>query len=67
MSPDSSSETKGAVSAAATIRLSRKGGGSGNSQNGRAWQAVIDGSVVGSILNNETVDLDPLDSLIRNR
>ena len=39
------------------MRLSRKGGGSGNSQNGRTWQVVIDGSVVGSIPNNETVDL----------
>jgi ABC-2 type transport system ATP-binding protein len=39
------------------MRLSRQGGGSGNSHNGRAWQVVIDGNVVASIPNNETVDL----------
>ena len=56
-SPDSNPETHNAVTAAATMRLSRQGGGSGNSHSGRAWQVVIDGSVVGSIPNNETVDL----------
>jgi ABC-2 type transport system ATP-binding protein len=39
------------------MRLTRQGGGSGNSHTGRAWQVVIDGSVVGSVPNNETVDL----------
>lgn len=43
------------------MRLSRRGGGSGNSHNGRAWQVVIDGSVVGSVPNNETVDV-PVDA-----
>ncbi len=45
------------MTTAATMRLSRQGGGSGNSHNGRAWQVVVDGSVVGSLPNNETVDL----------
>jgi ABC-2 type transport system ATP-binding protein len=45
------------VTAAATIRLSRQGGGSGDSHSGRAWQVVIDGSAVGTIRNNESVDL----------
>jgi ABC-2 type transport system ATP-binding protein len=45
------------VTAAAIIRLSRQGGGSGSSHSGRAWQVVIDGTAVGSIAKNETVDL----------
>src|SRR5580692_9171084 len=52
---DSNSETRIGVSA---LRVSRKGRGSGNSHGGRAWQVVLDGSVVGSIPNNETVDLE---------
>jgi ABC-2 type transport system ATP-binding protein len=52
------SKAKTATSAVATLRLSRKGGGSGTSHNGRAWQVVIDGSVVASIPNNETIDLE---------
>ena len=56
-SPDSSPETNRAVTAAATMRLSRQGGGSGDSHSGRAWQVVIDGRVVGTIRNNETLDL----------
>jgi ABC-2 type transport system ATP-binding protein len=52
--------TYNAMTATATMRLSREGGGSGNSQGGRAWQVVIDGSDVGSIANNEIVDL-PVD------
>jgi ABC-2 type transport system ATP-binding protein len=48
------------MTATATMRLSRQGGGSGNPQGGRAWQVVIDGSIVGSISNNEIVDL-PVD------
>jgi ABC-2 type transport system ATP-binding protein len=59
--PGSSSETYSSVTAAATLRLSRHGGGSGNSHNGRAWQVLIDGSVVGSLRNNEAVDL-PLEA-----
>jgi ABC-2 type transport system ATP-binding protein len=46
---------------AATVRISRSGGGSGNSHSGRAWQVLIDGSVVGALPNNETVDL-PVDA-----
>jgi ABC-2 type transport system ATP-binding protein len=51
------SGTKNVMTATAIIRISRQGGGSGASQGGRAWQVVIDGSVAGSISNNETVDL----------
>ncbi len=39
------------------MRLSRQGGGSGSSHNGRAWQVLIDGSVVSSIPNNGVVDV----------
>jgi ABC-2 type transport system ATP-binding protein len=49
--------TNDATTAAATFRISRQSGGSGTSQGGRAWQVLIDGSVVGSIPNNETIDL----------
>jgi ABC-2 type transport system ATP-binding protein len=49
-------QEEGTVTSAATLRLSRKGGRSSHS--GRAWQVVIDGNVVGSILGNETVDLE---------
>jgi ABC-2 type transport system ATP-binding protein len=45
----------------ATMRIARQGAGSGNSQGGRAWHVVIDGSVVGSLSNNETIDL-PVDA-----
>jgi len=44
-----------AVTTTASVRLSRQGGALGNS--GRAWQVVVDGSVVGSIRSNETIDL----------
>src|SRR3984885_481364 len=50
-------ETNNATTAAATFRVSRQSGGSGASQGGRAWQVLIDGSVGGSIPNNETIDL----------
>jgi ABC-type multidrug transport system fused ATPase/permease subunit len=39
------------------MRLSRRGGGAGNAHHDRAWQVVIDGSIVGSIPNDGTVDL----------
>jgi ABC-2 type transport system ATP-binding protein len=45
------------MTATATMRISRRGGGSGNSQGGRAWHVVIDGSVVGSIPKDETIEL----------
>jgi ABC-2 type transport system ATP-binding protein len=41
----------------ATLHLSRQRVGPGNSQGGRAWQVEVDGSVVGSVNNNETIDL----------
>ena len=44
------------MTAAATLRLSRRGSGSGNSHNGRVWRVVIDGNVAGSLPNNETVE-----------
>src|SRR5579862_3358735 len=43
------------------MRLARQGGGSGNSHAGRAWQVMIDGGVVCSVPNNESVDL-PVDA-----
>src|SRR6202050_815588 len=61
MLPDSRSEACNAVSAASILRLARQGGGAGNTHNGRVWQVVIDGSVVGSLPSNETVDL-PVDA-----
>jgi ABC-2 type transport system ATP-binding protein len=48
------------MTATSTMRISRQGAGSGNSQGGRAWQVAIDGSVVGSIPRGETIDL-PVD------
>jgi ABC-2 type transport system ATP-binding protein len=54
---DPGSETYNAMTGSATVRLTRQGGGSGDSHNGRAWQVLIDGSVVGPLPNNETVDL----------
>jgi ABC-2 type transport system ATP-binding protein len=45
------------MTATSTLRLSRQGGSSGNSQGGRTWQVVIDGSVAGSIAKNDTVDV----------
>jgi len=45
------------MKAPAVLRLSRHGGGSATSQGGRAWQVVLDGSVVGSISAGETLDL----------
>ena len=55
--PETSSDTGNAMTTAASMRLLRQGGGSSNTHNGRAWQVVVDGSVVGSLPNNETVDL----------
>ena len=46
-----------ATNAAATIKISRQGGGSGGSHSGRAWQVVIDGGSIDSLTNNETIDL----------
>ena len=57
MAQTSSSETYSAVTAPATISLSRQGAWSGTSLNGRAWQVLIDGIHAGSIASNETVDL----------
>jgi hypothetical protein len=50
---DSGSGTYNAMTGSATVRLTRQAGGSGNSHNGRAWQVLIDGSVVGPLPNNE--------------
>jgi ABC-2 type transport system ATP-binding protein len=55
--PSSTSGTHSVVTAAATMRISRRGGWSGNSRSGRAWQVLIDGSVAATIRNNETVDM----------
>ncbi len=57
---DSGSEEYEAMTAA-ILRLSRRGGGSGTSDNGRAWQVVVDEVVVGSVADNVTVDL-PVDA-----
>jgi hypothetical protein len=43
--------------AMATVRLSRKSWGSSHSVRARTWKVVIDGSVVGSISNGQTVEL----------
>jgi ABC-2 type transport system ATP-binding protein len=43
--------------ATSTLRISRQGGGSGNAQGGRAWPVAIDGSIVGSVGQGETIDL----------
>jgi ABC-2 type transport system ATP-binding protein len=40
-----------------TVRISRPGVGSGNSQGGRAWPVAIDGNIVGSVGQGETIDL----------
>jgi len=61
MLPDSRSEAYNAVTAPSILRLARQGGGAGHAHNGRVWQVVIDGSVVGSLPSNETVDL-PVDA-----
>ena len=56
MPPGRNSMTYTATTAA-TMRLSRQGEGSGTSHSGRQWQVLIDGIDVGSIPNNETLDL----------
>jgi ABC-2 type transport system ATP-binding protein len=45
------------MTATSTLRLSRQGGSSGNSQGGRAWDVLIDGSIAGSIFKNDTVEV----------
>ncbi len=54
---DTTSGAYNTVTGAATLRLSRQDGGSDGSHSGRAWQVELDGSVVGSLTKNETVDL----------
>jgi hypothetical protein len=45
------------MTATATVRLSRKSWGSTHSGKARTWNVVIDGSNVGSISNQLTVEL----------
>src|ERR1700681_1786652 len=45
------------MTATATVRLSRKSWGSSHSGKARTWQVVIDGGIVGSISNQQTVEL----------
>ncbi|MGA3353492.1 MAG: ABC transporter ATP-binding protein [Acidimicrobiales bacterium] len=57
MRPVSNGEQNDIMTAAATVRLSRKGWGSNQSNHGRNWQFVIDGRVVGSIANAQTIEI----------
>lgn len=45
------------MTATATMRLSRKSWGSSHSRRARTWKVVIDGRTVGSISNQQTVEL----------
>jgi hypothetical protein len=45
------------MTATATVRLSRKSWGSSHSGRARTWKVTIDGSIVGSISNQQTVEL----------
>ena len=45
------------MTGSANLHLFRKGRGSSSSPHARAWKVILDGDVVGSLLENETLDL----------
>jgi ABC-2 type transport system ATP-binding protein len=49
------------MTATATLCLSRQDAGPGNAHGGRAWKVEVDGSVIGSVNKNATIDL-PVDA-----